>query len=51
MKNQIIKTIAISIAIIAINSIVSAQCVQCDENSSATGNYSSTLGMTAIAQG
>ncbi|MBC8488849.1 MAG: hypothetical protein H8D45_22735 [Bacteroidetes bacterium] len=49
MKNQIIKTIVISIAIIAINLNVSAQCVQCDENSSATGDYSSVIGMSTLA--
>ena len=49
MKNQTFISIIISTALIVLSIIVSAQCVQCDENSSATGNYSSVIGMSTIA--
>ena len=49
MKNQIIKSILVLIASITINFNTSAQCVQCDENSNASGNYSSVIGMSSLA--
>ncbi len=49
MKKNVIGTIILAIYFVAINFNVSAQCVQCDENSSASGNYSSVIGMSTLA--
>lgn len=52
MKNQILKSIAIFIWIfLTLSGFAQSQCVQCDPNSSANGNYSSVLGMSAVAEG
>ncbi|NOX45492.1 MAG: hypothetical protein GXO89_00760 [Chlorobi bacterium] len=50
MKHQIIGSIIVLIVSLTISFNVSAQnCVQCDENSSATGSNSSVIGMSSSA--
>ena len=52
MKKQILKSIAIFIwMFLTLSGFAQSQCVQCDPNSSANGNYSSVLGMSAVAEG
>jgi len=51
MKSSLIFTVMIAISVAVIWKNVKGQCVQCDVNSSATGNYASTLGMSANAAG
>ena len=49
MKRTVILTAMLLIFMSVIQENIKAQCVQCDANSSATGNYSSVIGMSTSA--
>ncbi|MCD4695874.1 MAG: hypothetical protein K8S16_06495, partial [Bacteroidales bacterium] len=49
MKNHIFLSIVFLLLIFLLNTKVNAQCVQCDANSNASGNYSSVIGMSSLA--